>query len=358
MAVIQAISIPDWEERSAPKTHIAYHIEIKGPAVSSWSMWRRYSEFDELHTELVKSTGSAPPYPLPPKHKFSLLRSHSDPELLHERKVGLELYLRAIISSKEDKWRDNYAFKVFIGAPVTRRTTANNAQHDGEFTLASWLDEHSEIQARLRDVRADINKREAFSDQGDASASHKSNVSAKQKLAGVLARIGVVGKSLQALAASGLAEGELQRRTDMIARLADDCEKLNKMVSVARQSGRNTGRSPLGDANPTADREALLGPQTVFNRVTRVFGSSEPKETEFTRPLDNQGLLASHQVQIDEQDDRLSQLTAILQRQRHLGEAIGHEIARSIEIIDDIDQQLDKTGAKLASAKAQMNTLG
>ena len=48
--------------------HIVYRIEIQAH-VRSWQMWRRCSEFAELHTELVKSTGSPPPAPLPPKNE-------------------------------------------------------------------------------------------------------------------------------------------------------------------------------------------------------------------------------------------------------------------------------------------------
>lgn len=354
MTAIQAIYVKGYEERSSPKPHTVYRIEVVAH-VRSWPMWRRYSEFDELHVELTKSTGAEPPAPLPPKHKFSLLRSHTDPKLLEERKTGLETYLRSILSARDDKWRESYAFKEFLGVPVGRHGGVSGGLPT-QFTLASWLDEHIELQARLRDVRADINKREALSDQGDISASHKSNVSAKQKLAGVLSRIGTLGKSLQELALNGMSEGELQRRTDMVARLQDDCEKLGKMVSVARQSTRGPVASTPA---PTAAREELLGGAgKAFTRVTRVFGSSEPQETEATRPLDDQGLLGMQQLQMDQQDQQLSVLTTILQRQRQLGEAIGHEIASQIETLDELGNEVDRVGGKLSTTSKQMHRLG
>ena len=97
MTVIQAIHIRGWEDRQEPKPHVVYRIEIQA-SVRSWQMWRRYSEFTDLHVELTKSIG-APPAPLPPKHAFALFRSSTNPTLLEERRVGLETYLRAILAA-------------------------------------------------------------------------------------------------------------------------------------------------------------------------------------------------------------------------------------------------------------------
>lgn len=123
MANIQAIYVRGYEERFEPKAHTVFRIEIQA-SVRSWQMWRRYSEFADLHTELTKSTGSPPPAQLPPKHALSMtvsvsiLRSRANQDIMEERRAGLEVYLRAIISAKEDKWRDTFAFKDFLGVPV------------------------------------------------------------------------------------------------------------------------------------------------------------------------------------------------------------------------------------------------
>ncbi|KDR85052.1 hypothetical protein GALMADRAFT_233660 [Galerina marginata CBS 339.88] len=354
MTAIQAVFIRGYEERAKPKPHTVYRIDIQAH-VRSWQMWRRYSEFDDLHTELTKAAGAPPPAALPPKHKFALLRSHSDAKILEERRAGLEVYLRSIVSAREEVWRETFAFKDFLGVPIGRQGGVDGGA-PLQFTSTTWLDEHAELQARLRDVWADINKRDALSDRGDVSAAHKSNVAAKSKLAGVLARIGTLGKGLQELGIGGMSEGELQRRTDMVARLQDDCEKLSRVVSIARQAGMRPGAS-LSAAMPAleSDREALLG-SAASKPARRVFGAP-PKETEATRPLDNVGLVTMQQTQIQQQDNQLSQLTTILQRQRQLGEAIGSEIALQIEMIDDISNEVDRVGGKLHTASKQMNKL-
>jgi regulator of vacuolar morphogenesis len=364
MTAIQAVYIRGHEERSTPKPHTVYTIEIQAN-VRSWQMWRRYSEFVDLNTELTKSTGAAPPQPLPPKHAFSLLRSHNDQKLLEERRAGLEVYLRSIVSAKDGRWRDSFAFRDFLGVPVGRQGGVQGGSPT-HFTMSSWLDEHIELQTRIRDVRADINKRDALGDRGDVNGSQRANVDAKKKLAGVLSRIGKLGEGLRELAMGGMIEGELQRRTDMVARLQDDCEKLGKMVTIARMSSRGLGGPPSSatDTSPASasDREALLGAApSGFNKpFARVFGSSaaQPKETEETRPLDDYGVFQLQKEQMEQQDTQVSQLTTILRRQRHLGEAIGQEISSQIELLQDLDNDVDKVGGKLTYAKGQLNRLG
>ncbi|PSR72377.1 hypothetical protein PHLCEN_2v11720 [Hermanssonia centrifuga] len=361
--VIQAVYIRGFEERPSPKPHAVYRIEIQA-SVRSWQMWRRYSEFVDMHTELVKSTGLSPPVQLPPKRPF-LFRTHANSSLLEERRAGLELYLRAIISAKDDIWRESYAFRDFLGVPAGKLQADGGSSRPSEFTSSSWLDEHTDLQARVRDVRADINKRDALSDRGDVSGSHQSNVQAKKKLAAALTRVSVLEEGLQNLGYAGMSEGELQRRRDMVARLRDDCEKLAKMATVARLTSRGLGSTSERNPASESDRAALFdSPQPKaangFQRpITRVFGgAAKPKETEQTRPLDNHGLLQLQQTQVDHQDAQLAQLSTILQRQKHLGLAIGQEISEQNELLDDLTGEVDRVGGKLSNAKKQMNRLG
>ncbi|KZT74680.1 Phox-like protein [Daedalea quercina L-15889] len=366
MTAIQAIYVRGWEERPEPKAHVVYRIEIQA-SVRSWHMWRRYSEFVDLHTELTKSTGAAPPAELPPKHPFSLFRSQNHAQL-EERRAALEHYLRAILSAKDDRWREAFGFRDFLGVPVGKQAGGGgDGSASAQFTSSSWLDEHTDLQARVRDVRADINRRDALADRGDVSAAHQSNVQAKKNLAGILTRVGVLDDGLHALGLSGMSEGELQRRTDMIARLRDDCEKLAKMVTVARLTSRGLGSSAERNPASSSDRAALLempnapaSPSSSgFVRPGRVFGAAvKPQETEQTRPLDDHGVLQLQQTQMDQQDEQLSTLTTILQRQRQLGLAIHSEISQQNEMLDDLTNEVDRVGGKLTSAKKQMNRLG
>jgi len=363
MAAIQAVYVRGHEERPEPKPHTVFRIEIQAH-VRSWHMWRRYSEFVDLHAELTKSTDAPPPAPLPPKHAFAMLRSRTNEALLEERRLGLETYLRAIVAAKDGRWRESFIFRDFLGVPVGKSAGAGELGGSAQFTSSSWLDEHLDLQAQVRDVRADINRRDTLSDRGDIAASHTANVQGKKKLAAVLSRAGALTKGLEALALSGMSEGELQRRTDMVARLHDDCEKLGKMVTVARHTSRALGSTAERNPASATDRSALFesGSSGVFGlgRPGRVFGRAavEAKETEQTRPLDDHGLLQLQQTQTDQQDAQLSQLSTILQRQKQLGVAIGSEIAQQNELLDDLANDLERVGGKLTSTKKQMNRLG
>ncbi|KAG6336942.1 hypothetical protein ID866_2136 [Astraeus odoratus] len=363
-AAIQAIYVRGHEERQTPKPHVVYRIEIQAH-VRSWQMWRRYSEFVELHTELVKSTGSPPPAPLPPKNTFAIFKGPFKHEsaMIEQRRTGLEAYLRAIVGAKEDKWRESYVFREFLGVPVGKQIPTAGDSSSMQFSSASWLDEHLELQSRIRDVRADINRRDTLSDRGDVGASHTASVQAKKKLAEILSRVRTLTQGLQELGVAGMAEGELQRRTDMVARLQDECEKLGKILTIARQVTRaNTSAAPPGgfanvSLTPESNRAVLLGGNKP---VTRVFGAAlkSPQETEQTRPLDDHGLLQLQKVQMEQQDTQVSQLTAILQRQRHLGEAINEELRVHNELLDDLSNDVDRVGGKLSNAKKQLNRLG
>ncbi|KAI0257546.1 Phox-like protein [Lactifluus subvellereus] len=364
---IQAVYVRGYEQRPEPKPHVVFRIEIQAH-VRSWHMWRRYSEFADLHTELTKSAGAPPPSTLPPKHAFAMLRS-----------PRTKPFSRSV--AQDSKWLDTFVFRDFLGVPIGKQAVPgtgdpnNNNSHDGsaQFTSSTWLDEHMDLQARVRDVRADVNRRDAFSERGDVAAAHATNVQAKKKLAGVLTRVGALAEGLDGLARRGMSEGELQRRTDMVARLQDDCEKLAGMLTVARQTGRHAALGSAAERNPGvagSDRAALLGGAggsggvgggfSVSSKpIARVFGVPQPpKETEQTRPLDDQGLLQLQQAKMDQQDGQVAQLTAILQRQKQLGTAISNELSQHIELLDDLAKDVDRVGGKLTTAKKQLNRLG
>lgn len=88
----------------------------------------------------------------------------------------------------------------------------------------------------------------------------------------------------------------------------------------------------------------------------RVFGK-KPEETDETRPLDDRGVLQLQQQKMGNQDEQLKELSKILQRQRGMGEEIHREIGEQTSMLEDIEHGVDKTGAKMAKAKRQMNKL-
>lgn len=140
-APLQSISIPRTENRTLPSPHTVYAILVTLP-VKSWFIFRRYSEFVNLHQSFLSSDrfGVQPPAALPPKHvartTFKAITGlgglmpkgeaarQTDEDQLRERKDGLEKYLRAILASPDDRWRESDEFKEFIELPRGQSTSA------------------------------------------------------------------------------------------------------------------------------------------------------------------------------------------------------------------------------------------
>ena len=70
--------------------------QINSSCSDRWVCWKRYSEFDNLHTVLC-SHGFPPTAPLPPKTLFSGLSSLSAGAGVDPRREGLQTYLRSAI---------------------------------------------------------------------------------------------------------------------------------------------------------------------------------------------------------------------------------------------------------------------
>ena len=366
MTAIQSVRILGHEERSDPKLHVVYKIEVQA-SVRSWLMWRRYSEFDDLNTELSRVTGAPPPHPLPPKHKFAVFRAKDNPETIKEREEGLEIYLRAIVSSRDDRWRESYEFKNFLGIPITRRDGVEGGA-PLLFTSSTWLDEHTELKNLVADIRADVNKRDTFLDRGDTSSAHETNVQGKKKLVTVLNRLDNLTRGLTSLAKDGMSTGELQRRTEMSARLQDDCEKLSKMLVISRASTARTFAAGFsGSRVPASDKaraDLFDAPASATSAgggskpFARVFGAqTPPQETEQTRPLDDAGVYMLQQDKMKDQDSYAAQLTTILTRQKQLGLAINQEIQEQTEMLEDLDREVDAVGGRLQKAQQQLKRI-
>ncbi|CAG7848049.1 SubName: Full=Related to syntaxin {ECO:0000313/EMBL:CCA71820.1} [Serendipita indica DSM 11827] len=332
---IQSVAITGTKDRTSPKPHTVYEITVTTP-MRSWQMWRRYSEFDDLHDELVKTCSAAPPAPLPGKHFWSLKSSFHNEALIQERKAGLETYLRAIIASKDSQWRDNAAFRQFLGVPTSKYQEAQAAKSVGPvFSTASWIEEHSELQTLARNVRASLNKRDSLWDSGDTRASSSSNIQAKRQLADLADRVGNLAKGLQSLSEAGLSPGELQRRTDMVTKLQDDCEQLTRIVAIARNPNRRANAPTSADAMPSGSaRSNLLSGQLVPSRACSL-----------------------QKQKMDDQDSQLDNLSAILQRQMHIGMAISTEVEEQNKILDEMNEDVDRVTDKLKRGNKLMTKI-
>ncbi|ORZ12176.1 hypothetical protein BCR41DRAFT_308056 [Lobosporangium transversale] len=363
---LQAIYVRDPETRSRPKPHTAYRVEVHA-AVRTWSVWKRYSEFEQLHNRFIELfPDNPPPQPLPSKHWWQ--STIDNPELVEERRAGLETYMRGILSHRDDRWRLTHEWNEFLAVPVGRSQADLFAGGPGKrpaphfFTTESWLEEFRTLQGIAREVRSLINRRETHLGRSEISASHNCTIQSKKLLTTLGLRIPALENGLTNLAmgnpgggakGSIMSDGELRRRQDMLSELKDEREVLTKLVIANRQNDGVVGHQGAGGNVPASsgDRNSLLvskvsGPgngRRVFGRVVQ----NLTQETSLTRGLDNEGLLILQQEQMRQQDDHIEQFNAILQRQKHIGLAIGQELDNQIQLLDELDRDVDRTTLKL-----------
>ncbi|KAJ1720079.1 hypothetical protein LPJ53_005248 [Coemansia erecta] len=415
MEEIRYVKIPLAETRTEPDTHVEYALNVQGP-VRSWTVWHRYNDFLTLHYELTREfPGVNLPVELPPKSLTSWFSkittatsgmsggsgSNSSTEFIEERRHALERYIQSMVVNEDGRWRTSTALQRFL-APTTKGSkylagakghgSGNGKGSDagsldsevGWVTPASWLNDQRDAEQIIRDVRQSILRRENALTRNEVSVSHQSLLQAKRHLTELGKAIRALEQSLEQIKGA-LTNGELLRRQDMLMRLGDERANLTRIVlGTGVTSGGSERAALLNGASPENNGDArVLGrvgngssyslpgamPMRALasngaqqagappsSRSRRVFGNSNPpQETNETRGLDSQGLLMLQNERMRDQDKVASDLTALLRRQREMGVAIGDELDLQNQMLTDLDQNLDRTGSKLAAARRHAN---
>ncbi|KAF7729717.1 hypothetical protein EC973_003795 [Apophysomyces ossiformis] len=376
--VIQAIYIRDTETRNQPKPHTVYKIEVHA-AVRNWTVWKRYSDFTKLDVQFHSIFPKhPPPTRLPSKRYFP--STFSDPDKIDNRRRGLEDYLRSILSSRDDRWRQTEVWKDFLSIPSGRPLDAATM-----YTSSMWLDEYNALANTAQEIRSLVNRRGTHIARNEISESHNCMVQAKKLLLTLTTRLGNLEAGLTGLANGTanepgvMSEGELRRRQDMLGTLKEEKETLVKLISTGRQE-RELLYSHEAPQSNTGDRNALLESKPTeahnygFPQVTvkrnqqngtigrgRVFGAAAKaelaKETETTRGLDNEGLLAYQQQVMTDQDQQVEQFSAILSRQKQLGMAISHELETHNQLLEELDGDVGRTQTKLKFSQKKLSKM-
>jgi len=135
------------------------------------------------------------------------------------------------------------------------------------------------------------------------------------------------------------------------------------MVIAARRASRpvpSLANAAANAASGSSPRNAAallgLGTSPSSRPAARVFGTRHvPQETAETRPLDDTGLVQMQDTQMNDQDQQLRFLSTILKRQQHLGTAISTEIAEQNDLLDGLNNDVDRVTSNLGSARKLMN---
>ncbi|KAA1066090.1 hypothetical protein PGT21_020889 [Puccinia graminis f. sp. tritici] len=406
---VQSIAVKSFEiikPKDSSKPYVLYTIEI-GTKLKSYTICRRYSQFERLSEDLKLELDSAVSrrwLPILPPKSTSLVgyltgsgSLINQPSKIAERQAGLERWLKTVIVHKElkDKTSKSRALMDFLEIPSSLNSTSSSATHKSShmddhsanpFTSQSWLAEHNEIRASVREMYDLLSRRDELLHQSTSTSVtltklNQINVDGKRNLENITARLGRLTESLKLFTQPDtpkgrgtLTEGETSRRMQLISTLQDDCERLSKKILARAEigTGIRQANQVLSSESASRDRAELLGTHSNGSNsrpTTRVLGGGGPtgsasrnlpaEETVETRQRDNRRLM-DHQLNhviAQTQDDKLKSLTQILSRQKLLGLMINQELAEQNEILDDLDRDVDSASRKLKEATKKINRL-
>jgi len=91
-------------------------------------------------------------------------------------------------------------------------------------------------------------------------------------------------------------------------------------------------------------------------RSGRVLGGPA-KETNRTRELDNQGVLQLQKQIMQEQDMDVEELNKTVRRMREVGVAINEELEDQNPLLEMMDEDVDRVGAKIDIAKGRIKKI-
>ncbi|WEW60563.1 hypothetical protein PRK78_006050 [Emydomyces testavorans] len=335
------------------KPYTIYNVAIRLP-LRSFSIQKRYSDFTSLHSSLIEQTTLPPPAPLPPKSWIS--KTTTNPTLLEERRQGLETYLRAINESEDPQWRDSSAWRTFLNLPsaalshTPSRASSLHAAITGPGAAPitdpiTWLDCHRDVKAHLHDARLHLTRRDQAS---TPQKQHECSAQAKSSLVKVGTMIAALDEGLKNLGdASGwggakLGEGERRRRKDLLASAQKEKEGLENLLNAM------AAKSKLDSAVATIqDKQALMGSSGGGQGKPKVGGRILGKETEQTRPLENEGVLQLQKQIMEDQDVGVEELRKIVARQKELGIAINNELEVQNAMLNIVDEDVERVGRKI-----------
>ncbi|TPX44552.1 hypothetical protein SeMB42_g04287 [Synchytrium endobioticum] len=393
------IRIQAYDIVTTPSRYVQYTINLQGP-VRSWTVTKRYSELDSLHH---KMNALAPtPVQLPGKTLFSSLPSQAfNADFLTARRTGLERYLQAILHHPNAIWRRSKEWCDFFGIPdrkagaraVSGSWWLKSESANGKDDAESWMEEYASVMDTLRQVRQYVVERDKAYARGDSTIASTAAMNGKKVLASLTSRIKTLEDALVRINAANntgnntvnrpanppgyddsistvnnnssrsslVGGGELNRRNDMIATLRDERDALTRVLALPPRNvdrGALFGASSSGDSinNPVDTHQPSSS--SVTAKTARKFGSAVPQETEITRPLSNAGVLQHQQHVIATQDEDVDALLTIIRRQKEIGNAISDELDVQNQMLDELDQSVDRTKTGVRKVNRQLDKMG
>mmetsp|Transcript_606 Transcript_606/g.672 ORF Transcript_606/g.672 Transcript_606/m.672 type:complete len:345 (-) Transcript_606:197-1231(-) len=343
MSSNEVITIPT---TSISKDNVVfYNVNIKMP-LRSTSVLRRYSEFSHLVDQLCYDIGINNkdfPYKLP--LKASIWSMTNKNAVVSERQTELALFLNQVLRDKD--LQNHPLVHEFLQLPTSFKVTTSMLERkskDASITElvipdAQGLDSHKWLEySRL--FKYHINElRESYSSSGNIGM----KVDIRDKINKIIKPnlIQLSHSLTNLLNHHKIDKREYNKRHDIIESLKSDLDGLFGELDALNSKNSNK--------------------QTLFSNSRRVLGrantSDNAEETNDTLPLNNQELL-QQQIQIHQQQDQdVAQLRKLIQRQREIGQTINTEVEEQNELLDQVNQDVDRTTDRLREARKRARNI-
>jgi regulator of vacuolar morphogenesis len=367
-----ALTIPSTATSASPKPFTLYNL-VLSTALRTQTLQKRYSDFVELNAALTASVG-APPASLPGKSWFS--RTVNNPQLAEERRKGLVEYVKAIEDAPDPKWRSSVPYRTFLGFSIPSANEGKQKTSELEdeaigpakpsMTSQQWLDLHAQLKQHIQESRMCLTRRDQAT---TTTQQHDASAQAKKWLVKAHTLILRLEEGLRGLQAGNerLGEGEIRRRRDLLTRARKEREALEGVcaapwsVSGTREAANGRGsKSNNSDSASIKSNGSMPGsfPSGLTKQTgRRVLGGPPAKETDRTRELDNQGVLQLQQKVMQEQDMDVDELAKVVRRMREMGVAINEELVEQSQLMDMLDEDVDRVGGKIGVAKKRIKKI-
>uniref|UniRef100_UPI00358ED8E2 syntaxin-8 n=1 Tax=Myxine glutinosa TaxID=7769 RepID=UPI00358ED8E2 len=179
--------------------------------------------------------------------------------------------------------------------------------------------------------------------ESDSSGAAKLTVSIRSSLQGLNRDIARLSDSLiQTSTSKSITQREAERRQNLLDDLRTRSRQMEGMLEG------NPGQLEFGRAG------LFGGPGGSRVGTESTWGSEEPEEM---RGLSFTQIRQQQQQVIQEQDQGLDALSAIIARQKCMGENIGDEMDTQNEIIDDLTHLVDKTNSQIRQETKHVGTV-
>ncbi|KAG5357943.1 Vacuolar morphogenesis protein 7-like protein [Yarrowia sp. B02] len=319
------ISIPSYTVSSPTSYTVQVDLEGGGDVrhrgdENKYTLTKRYSDFVALVSQLENEVGRTVEVALPPK---SWLRS-KNVEFLDDRRRGLEVFLRRLV--KIPHFYSSATLLEFLQLQKVGPCKGGSSAPQ----TASWDEQVASITQMLKTARSNV-----VAGTSERYENQKLVLTAQTRFA-------QLEKSLSEPASEKTSDNEHRRKRTQLM----DLQKLMKQVVTQLSAQTTVSETSSGASTPLTGtvRSSQRG-----SRRGRVLG-----ETDKTRQLNNAGLVQLQKDSFQEQDESLRQMLGTIQRQKELGEAIRQEVDLQNEQLDELNGEVELTGARLKNAQRQV----